>query len=155
MSTNVTKLIVSLRSAEFPIWNTCDGPDHSPELRIRGFTPETQSMAVFALNPFESGCSFTTWIIWNLLPTALLPEGIPVQGVVAAPISAVQGTNDYGTIGWRGPCPPRGETHRYIFKVYGLDAMLDLAAGADKHDLIAAMQGHVLQFGETAATYSR
>ncbi|PKL55339.1 MAG: YbhB/YbcL family Raf kinase inhibitor-like protein, partial [Methanomicrobiales archaeon HGW-Methanomicrobiales-6] len=67
----------------------------------------------------------------------------------------VQGTNDYGTLGWRGPCPPPGETHRCLFKVYGLDAMLDLAAGAGKHDLIAAMQGHVLGFGETAAMYSR
>lgn len=155
MGSKVTELVVSLRSAEFPLWNTCDGPDRSPELRIRGFTPETKSMAVFALNPFETGCSFTTWIVWNLQPVALLPEGIPPQGVVTDPVGAVQGTNDYGTIGWRGPCPPPGETHRYIFKVYGLDAMLDLAPGAGKHDLIAAMQGHVLQFGETAAMYAR
>ncbi|MDK2890458.1 MAG: hypothetical protein PWR21_1090 [Methanoculleus sp.] len=155
MTPGVAGLVVSLRSAEFPVWNTCDGPDLSPELRIRGLTPETQSMAVFALNPFEPGCSFTTWIIWNLSPSPLIPEGIPPQGVVTAPVDAVQGTNDYGTPGWRGPCPPEGETHRYLFKVYGLDAMLDLAPGAGKHDLIGAMQGHVLGFGETVAMYSR
>lgn len=155
MGSKVTELVVSLRSAELPIWNTCDGPDHSPELRIQGLAPETQSMAIFALNPFETGCSFTTWIIWNLLPTPLIPEGIPPQEIVTAPVTAVQGTNDYGTIGWRGPCPPPGETHRYHFKVYGLDAMLDLAPGAGKHDLIGAMQGHVLQFGDTVAMYSR
>ncbi len=155
MGSGVAKLIVSLRSAEFPVWNTCDGPDLSPELGIRGLVPETQSMAVFALNPFEPGCSFTTWIIWNLSPAPVIPEGIPPQGVVTAPVDAVQGTNDYGTPGWRGPCPPEGETHRYLFKVYGLDAMLDLPAGAGKHDLIGAMQGHVLAFGETAAMYSR
>lgn len=112
-------------------------------------------MAVFALNPFEPGCSFTTWIVWNLPPAPVIPEGIPPQDVVTAPVDAVQGMNDYGTLGWRGPCPPEGETHRYLFKVYGLDAMLDLAAGAGKHDLIAAMQGHVLGFGETVAMYSR
>jgi Raf kinase inhibitor-like YbhB/YbcL family protein len=155
MGSRVSKLIVSLRSVEFPIWNTCDGPDLSPELRVRDLTEEMQSMAVFALNPFEPGCSFTTWIIWNLSPAPVIPEGIPPQGFVTTPVDGVQGTNDYGTLGWRGPCPPMGETHRYFFKVYGLDAMLDLPAGAGKHDLIGAMQGHVLGFGETVAMYSR
>ncbi|MDD3934617.1 YbhB/YbcL family Raf kinase inhibitor-like protein [Methanoculleus sp. UBA303] len=155
MASRVGKLIVSLRGAELPIWNTCDGPDLSPELRVRGFTPETQSVAVFALNPFEPGCSFTTWLIWNLPPAPVIPEGIPPQGVVTAPVDAVQGTNDYGTLGWRGPCPPEGGTHQCLFKVYGLDAMLDLPAGAGKHDLIDAMRGHVLGFGETIAIYSR
>ncbi|WOX54929.1 YbhB/YbcL family Raf kinase inhibitor-like protein [Methanoculleus palmolei] len=77
------------------------------------------------------------------------------KGIVTAPVSAVQGTNDYGGIGWRGSCPPQGETHRCLFKVYGLDAMLDLAPGAGKHDLIDAMRGHVLGFGDTAAMSSR
>jgi len=155
MNPEVTNLIVSLRDAEFPIWTTCDGAGLSPELRVRGLIPATQTIAVFALNPYEPGCSFTTWIIWNLSPASVIPEGIPPQGVVTTPVSAVQGTNDYGTIGWRGPCPPMGETHRYLLKVYGLDAALEVPAGARKQDLIDAMQGHVLQFGETAAVYSR
>lgn len=112
-------------------------------------------MAVFALNPYESGCSFTTWIIWNIEPAPVIPEGIPQQGVVTNPVDAVQGTNDYGILGWRGPCPPSGETHRYYFKVYGLDCMLSLPAGASKQELIDAMLGHVLQFGKTLAFYSR
>jgi Raf kinase inhibitor-like YbhB/YbcL family protein len=155
MSPSVGKLAVSLQSAEFRFWNTCDGGDLSPELRIKGLQPEVRSMAVFALNPFETGCSFTSWIIWNLEPAPLIPEGIPVQSVVTVPVSALQGTNDYGTTGFRGPFPPKGETHRYLFKVYGLDAMLNLPAGSGKHDLIEAMKGHVLLFGETIATYSR
>ena len=112
-------------------------------------------MAVLALNPFEPGCSFTTWIIWNLEPAPLIPEGIPPQGIVTTPVAAVQGTNDYGTLGWRGPCPPPGETHRYLFHVYGLDAMLEVPEGADKHDLLDAMREHVLLFGETVAMYTR
>ena len=59
---------------------------------------------------------------------------------------------DYGIIGYTGPCPPQGETHRYQFKVYGLDAMLALPAGLDKHALVAAMKGHVLQFGRDCRT---
>lgn len=112
-------------------------------------------MAVIAVNPFESGCSFTTWVIWNLEPAPVIPEGIPPLGIVTAPVAAVQGTNDYGTSGWRGPCPPEGETHRYLFHVYGLDAMLEVPAGADNHALIDAMRGHLLLFGETVAMYTR
>ena len=63
----------------------------------------------------------------------------------------MQGINDYGTIGYKGPCPPPGEMHRYQFRVYGLDTMLDLAPGSDKHALIDAMKGHMIQYGETVA----
>jgi hypothetical protein len=63
--------------------------------------------------------------------------------------------NDFGKIGYSGPCPPGGATHRYTFKVYGLDAMLDLPPGATKADLIGAMRGHVIQYGETTALYTR
>lgn len=155
MAAVVEKLTVSLPSAEFRIWNTCDGADLSPEIRIGRLKPEVRSLAVFALNPAEEGCSFTSWLAWNIDPSSLIPEGIPPQGVVNAPVNAVQGTNDYGTLGYRGPCPPRGETHRYHFKVYGLDAPLNLPAGATKHELIEAMKGHVLQFGDTVAIYGR
>ncbi|MDN7024636.1 YbhB/YbcL family Raf kinase inhibitor-like protein [Methanoculleus sp. FWC-SCC1] len=155
MADTVGKLVVKLRAAEFSIWNTCDGDNLSPEVRIERLTPGVASLAVFVLSPNEPGCSFTSWIAWNIEPAASIPEGIPPQGVVTAPVNAVQGTNDYGTLGYRGPCPPPGETHRYHIKVYGLDSMLDLAAGATKHDLIEAMKGHVLQFGDTVAIYSR
>jgi Raf kinase inhibitor-like YbhB/YbcL family protein len=107
-------------------------------------------------NPFiKTCCSFTPWIIWNLPPEPVIPEGIPREGTVTAPVAAVQGMTDYGIIGYTGPCPPQGETHRYQFKVYGLDAMLALPAGSDKHALVAAMKGHVLQFGETVALCTR
>jgi len=75
--------------------------------------------------------------------------------VVSHPVAAVQGRNDQGTIGYMGPCPPQGSTHRYTFKVYGLDTLLDLPPGSTKDGLIAAMRGHVLQYGDTMAMYSR
>jgi hypothetical protein len=107
-------------------------------------------------NPFEkSCCSFTPWIIWNIPPLQVIPEGIPRKGTVIIPISAVQGITDYWTIGYTGPCPPRGQMIRYQFKVYGLDTMLALVPGSNKHQLISAMKGHVLQFGETAGICSR
>jgi Raf kinase inhibitor-like YbhB/YbcL family protein len=107
-------------------------------------------------NPFEkSCCSFAPWICWNLPPLPVIPAGIPNEGVTAVPVSAVQGISDCGTIGYTGPCPPPGAMIRYQFKVYGLDTMLDLKAGSDKHALVQAMKGHVLQFGETVAICSR
>ena len=71
------------------------------------------------------------------------------------PYNRSTGSNSFGTIGYSGPCPPRGQTHRYFFKVYGLDAELDLAPGATKEELLHAMGGHVVQYGETYVTYGR
>ena len=148
------KLVVSLDFLIFPPTHTCDGENTSPRLRIKGLS--ATSVAVMTVNPFQpSCCSFCPWLIWNLPPTGEIPPGIPKGGTVTAPVSAVQGRNDFGNIGYDGPCPPPGSTHRYAFKVYGLDTLLDLAPGATKADLIAAMHGHVLQFGDTTALYSR
>ena len=85
----------------------------------------------------------------------LIPEKIPQDLEVIFPLRAVQGPNSFGTIGYAGPCPPHGQTHRHFFKVYGLDAELDLAAGATKDQLITALSGHVVQYGETFVTYGR
>jgi Raf kinase inhibitor-like YbhB/YbcL family protein len=147
-------LIVSLDFLEFPPTHTCDGGNVSPVIRLKGLS--ATSVAVMVFNPFEkSCCSFTPWICWNLPPVPLIPAGIPREGTPAAPVAAVQGTTDYGTIGYTGPCPPPGSMIRYQFKVYGLDTLLDLPAGSDKRALVGAMRGHVLQFGETAAVCSR
>jgi Raf kinase inhibitor-like YbhB/YbcL family protein len=147
-------LIVSLDFLEFPPVHTCDGENLSPAIRMKGLS--AASVAVMVFNPFEkSCCSFTTWLCWNLPPLPVIPPGIPPEKAPAMPVTAVQGTNDHGTIGYTGPCPPPGSMIRYQFKVYGLDTMLDIPAGSDKHTLVAAMKGHVLQFGETVAICSR
>jgi Raf kinase inhibitor-like YbhB/YbcL family protein len=147
-------LIVSLDFLEFPPTHTCDGGNLSPAIRLMGLS--AASVAIMVFNPFEkSCCSFTPWICWNLPPQAVIPAGIPREGITTAPVAAVQGITDYGTIGYTGPCPPPGSMIRYLFRVYGLDTLLDLTAGSDKDALIAAMRGHVLQFGTTVALCSR
>jgi Raf kinase inhibitor-like YbhB/YbcL family protein len=67
----------------------------------------------------------------------------------------IQGTNDFGRIGYGGPCPPRGQTHRYFFRVYGLDTKINLPPGANASQLKKAIDGHVVQYGETCAKYGR
>jgi Raf kinase inhibitor-like YbhB/YbcL family protein len=147
-------LVVSLDFLEFPPTHTCDGGNHSPRITLREL--DAASVAIMVYNPFEkSCCSFTPWICWNLPPLPVIPPGIPREGIVTEPVPAVQGITDYGITGYTGPCPPPGETIRYQFRVYGLDEMLDLGPGSTKHELIAAMKGHVLQFGETVALSQR
>jgi Raf kinase inhibitor-like YbhB/YbcL family protein len=148
------QLVVSLDFLEFPPAYTCEGGNLSPRIRLKGLN--AASIAIMVNNPFEkSCCSFTPWICWNLPPMPVIPAGIFGDTVTTIPVAAVQGITDYGTIGYTAPCPPQGEMIRYQFKVYGLDTMLDLKAGSDKHALIQAMKGHVLQFGETVAICSR
>ena len=148
--------IVLLDFLEFPPSHTCDGRNLSPRIHMKQISPAAVSVAVMVFNPFEkSCCSFTPWICWNLPPSPVIPEGIPHGETVTAPVQAVQGITDHGTIGYTGPCPPPGTMIRYQFRVYVLDAMLDIPPGADKHALVAALKGHVLQYGETAAVASR
>lgn len=149
-------LAVALGFLEFPPDYTADGGNRSPRIVLRDLDPDVQSVAIMVFNPFiRTCCSFTPWIIWNLPPVPLVPEGIPQEGTVTSPTTAVQGITDYGIIGYTGPQPPPGETHRYQFRVYGLDALLDIPPGSDKHTLVAAIKGHVLQYGETVALCTR
>lgn len=145
---------VSLDFLEFPPSHTCDGEDTSPRITLKRL--RAASVAVMAVNPFQpSCCSFSTWVIWNIPPDAVIPAGIPKTRTVTSPVRAVQGLNDFGQIGYSGPCPPPGTTHRYTFKAWGLDLMLDLEPGSTKHQLVAAMRGHVLQYGDTVALCRR
>lgn len=148
------KLIVGLDFLEFPPTHTCDGDDESPRIRLRNL--KAGSVAIMAVNPFiPSCCSFSPWLAWNIPLVEIIPPGFPKEPALQAPIQALQGINDYGRMGYSGPCPPVGSTHRYTFKVWGLDGMLDLPPGARKADLVAAMRGHVIQYGETSALCTR
>jgi Raf kinase inhibitor-like YbhB/YbcL family protein len=71
------------------------------------------------------------------------------------PSGAKQGTNDFRKIGYGGPCPPAGKPHRYFFKLYALDTLLDLQEGATKQQLLTAMKGHVLAEGQLLGKYGR
>ncbi len=72
----------------------------------------------------------------------------PVKG------GGIQGANSWGRIGYGGPCPPSG-THRYFFRLYALDTMLDLKPGATKSQLLKAMEGHILAEGELMGRYQK
>ncbi|MEM2727055.1 MAG: YbhB/YbcL family Raf kinase inhibitor-like protein [Archaeoglobaceae archaeon] len=149
------ELYISVPFSVFPPQYTCDGEDVSPPIEIYGVAENAKSLAIIVDDPDAPFGVFTHWLIWNIPPeTTEIPKNIPKDPVVEKPIEAVQGTNDFGKVGYNGPCPPSG-VHRYRFKLYVLDTLLDLEPGASKSELENAIKGHILQFAVFEAGYGR
>ncbi|KXB04626.1 hypothetical protein AKJ48_01950 [candidate division MSBL1 archaeon SCGC-AAA261O19] len=141
---------------EIPSKYTCEGDDVSPPLSIEEVDPGTESLALVVDDPDAPGRVFDHWIIWNIPADAdSIPEGVPPDEIVESLDGAIQGRNDFGAIGYRGPCPPEGPAHRYRFKLYALDTTLDLKPGSSKEELEAAVEGHVIGEVGLAGKYAR
>ncbi|EPR43960.1 YbhB YbcL family protein [Desulfovibrio sp. X2] len=129
---------------------SCDGEDVSPALAWKGAPTGTVSLALLVDDPDAPVGDWVHWIVFNLpadstgLPENAGPAGEPGR----------DGKNSWGRQGWGGPCPPGGR-HRYFFKLFALDAVLDLPQGATKKQLLSAMQGHILARAELMGTYAR
>jgi len=136
-----------------PIKYSCDGEDISPPLSWQGVPEGTQSLALICDDSDAPGMTFVHWLIYNL-PTEVqqLPENVPNRERLES--GALQGENNFGKVGYGGPCPPGG-THRYFFRLYALDGMLDLGAGISRDRLERAMEGHILAQAELMGRYSR
>jgi Raf kinase inhibitor-like YbhB/YbcL family protein len=131
---------------------TCDGDNISPPLSWESVPEETRSIALIADDPDALSGTFVHWVLCGLPPDVQeLPEDIPNDEATSV---GAQGVNDFGEIGYGGPCPSRG-THRYFFKVYALDAPTGLAPGKTKADLLRAMEGHILAQGQIMGRYKR
>jgi len=132
---------------------TCDGADISPPLHWEDVPEGTKSIALICDDPDAPMGTWVHWVLFNLsAETRELAENIPPDRTL--PNGARQGTSDFGRIGYGGPCPPSG-THRYFFKIYALDAQIDLAAGAKKAQLLKAVEGHILDQGQLIGKYKR
>lgn len=131
-----------------PVQYTCDGGDFNPALEISGAPQGTESLALLMDDPDSPSGNFVHWIIWNIrAEETLIQEN-------AKPEGAAEGVNGFGRVGYGGPCPHSG-THRYFFRLYALDKMLDLTPGADAAALKQAMEGHVLAEVELMGRYTR
>jgi Raf kinase inhibitor-like YbhB/YbcL family protein len=136
-----------------PSMYTCDGADISPPLQWDVVPEGTRSIALICDDPDAPMGTFVHWVLFDLPAEAReLAENIPPDKTL--PNGAKQGTTDFRRIGYGGPCPPSG-THRYFFKIYALDTEIDLAAGANKSQLLRAMEGHILGQGQLIGKYKR
>ena len=141
-------------AAPIPRAHTCDGEDASPALRWEGLPENAASLALICEDPDAPRGTFIHWVLWNLPPdTRELPEDLPKSA--ALPSGAKQGRNDFGSVGYRGPCPPPGHPHRYYFRLFALDAMLKGIGEASASDLRRAMERHILGAGAVMGTYGR
>jgi len=137
-----------------PAKYTADGSDISPPLAWTNAPAGTKSFALIVDDPDAPAGTWVHWVIYNLPPTAtMLAENTPQSPQL--PDGSSQGLNSFKKTGFNGPAPPPGKAHRYFFKIYALDATLDLKPGATKGDLLKAMDGHVLAQGRLTGTYSR
>jgi len=133
---------------------TCDGPDVSPQLKWNDPPANTQAFALIMDDPDAPAGTWVHWVLYDLPPnTRELPEAVAKQEQLSS--GARQGRNDFGKIGYGGPCPPPGKPHRYFFKLYALDAKLGLKADATKADVERAMKGHILAQAELVGRYRR
>jgi Raf kinase inhibitor-like YbhB/YbcL family protein len=132
-----------------PIAFTCDGADQSPALSWDNPPAETQSFALIVTR-LDASPPLTHWILYDLPPDARsLPAALPTQPFLTA---GMQGKNDFGQYGYRGPCSPESE-QCYSFKLYAVDTVLDLPPGATYSDIMAALAGRVLAEAELTGRY--
>jgi Raf kinase inhibitor-like YbhB/YbcL family protein len=130
-----------------PATYTCDGGDVSPPLEWTAPPERTASLALCLDDPDAGRYPFTHWLAWGL-PAA---EGSLGDGEAAV----AEGRNDFGARGYRGPCPPPGKDHRYVFALHALDTELDLGPSDRRLSFDAAIDGHVLATAQLTGTYKR
>lgn len=152
-------MTISLSSSAFgtmetiPAEFTCDGKDISPPLAWSGLPSGTKSVVLICDDPDAPVGTWVHWVCYNMPPSSTgLPQNIPKTEKI--PSGGLQGITDFKRVGYGGPCPPSG-THRYFFKLYALDRLLDLAAGKSKKEVEQAMKGHILGEAQLIGTYAR
>ena len=140
--------------AAIPSIYSCKGDDISPPLHWEGEPEGTVSFALICDDPDAPMGTWVHWVYYNI-PSSIhdLPQAFETGREPSA--GGVQGMTSFRRTGYGGPCPPEGSTHHYHFTLYALDTMLDLDAGATKHELENAIGGHVLGHGRLTGTYRR
>jgi Raf kinase inhibitor-like YbhB/YbcL family protein len=148
-----------LKSAAFengsfiPRLHTCDGKDVSPALFWSGVPDKTSSLALIVEDPDAPRKAWVHWVLFDLPATTTdLPEGVP--GIPVLKGGGAHGVNDFGNLGYGGPCPPSG-THNYVFTLYALYQKLGLKPGSPRGDVIGAVQGRVLAQARLIGRYGR
>jgi Raf kinase inhibitor-like YbhB/YbcL family protein len=131
-----------------PQQHSCEGEDLSPPLSWTDVPEGATSLALIVDDPDAPGGTFTHWLGWGLDPAA--------GGLGEGEAAPVEGRNDFGATGYRGPCPPPGHgPHRYFFRLHALADELELEPGAGRADLEQALAGRSVSVTELMGTYER
>lgn len=138
-----------------PPRHTCDGQDVSPPLAWTSPPAGTKSFALVCDDPDAPVGTWVHWVLYDL-PATVRDLRAAVASTPTLPDGSRQGPNDFKKTGYNGPCPPRGGSHRYFWKLYAVDTVLGLAPGASKQALLMkALEGHLLGTAELMGRYAR
>ncbi|MDD5195517.1 MAG: YbhB/YbcL family Raf kinase inhibitor-like protein [Candidatus Omnitrophica bacterium] len=123
---------------------TCLGNDLSPNLSWSEAPEGVQSFVLFCEDPDATFGTWVHWALYNIPKTSSsVKEGLPKVSDLQE--SMAQGMNDFGKVGYNGPCPPPGKPHRYVFTLYALDTTISVVTrSVTRTDITQAMRGHVL-----------
>jgi Raf kinase inhibitor-like YbhB/YbcL family protein len=146
---------------------TCEGSDLSPPVAWSGVPASARTLSLICDDPDAPSGTWSHWVVFNL-PSQVkalkggipLGESIPETSIEGsepagqASSKPQQGKNDFGKAGYGGPCPPSG-THRYFFRLYALDATLELGSAATRSDVLKAIEGHLLAEGRLIGKYQK
>lgn len=137
-----------------PATNTCDGDDISPALHWAGAPAQTRALALVVDDPDAPGGNWNHWVLFNIpAATRALAPAVTLESSLGD--GTKQGTNDFGKIGYGGPCPPEGSTHRYEFKLYALSAPLELKPGAKRDAVLEAIEDVTIAKTKLVGRYRR
>lgn len=126
---------------------TCKGVNVNPPLQFLEVPENAKSLVLIVDDPDAPAGLFVHWVVFNIDPQTL---GIEED---RKPSHGTQGMTSFGNTHYGGPCPPSG-THRYFFKLYALDSLLELTESADKDDVEEEMYGHVIDQAELIGLYA-
>lgn len=133
---------------------TCEGENISPPLRFLQVPSTAKSLVLIVDDPDAPKGIFDHWIMWNIpADVKEIKEGANEKYL--AGLHVMQGSNGYKSLQYKGPCPPPGKPHRYFFKLYALDTVLELNQGASKSEVEKGMTGHIIDKTELIGTYQR
>jgi Raf kinase inhibitor-like YbhB/YbcL family protein len=148
------KSLAFQNGADIPRKHTCDAEDVSPVLRWDNVPAGTKAFALIVDDPDAPVGTWVHWVIYDLpSETKELAEGTAKSEILEH--GAKQGANDFRRVGYGGPCPPPGSPHRYLFKLYALDATTNLKPRAAKQQLLDAIKGHILGEAQLMGRYGR
>ena len=137
-----------VHGAMIPARFTADGANVNPPLVISGAPAAAKTLVLVVDDPDAPAGTWNHWLLWNIAPET------KEIGEDAVPAGAIAGKNDFGRSVYLGPSPPSG-THRYYYRLFALDRVLDLKPGADRNQLDRAIKGHIIATAELIGRYSR
>lgn len=143
-----------VHGAVIPVEHTGDGIDVSPPLEWSGVPKETVAFVLICDDPDAPVGTWVHWVLYDIpVNITKLDKNIPKDKIVLS--SAKQGVNDFGRIGYNGPAPPRGNPHRYFFKLYAISKLTGVPPGATKQQVLNAIKGNILAECSLMGIYQR